>query len=156
VSAQLEPAVTIRRMRRSDVTQVIENERESYSHPWSERIFHDCLRVGYRAWVAEDRAGRVVGHALASIAVGEAHVLNLCVGRAARRRGAASQLLEALMEQVIREGAHVLFLEVRPSNKPARRLYAHYGFERIATRPGYYPAGDGREDALVLARDLAP
>lgn len=143
-------------MRGSDIVHVIENEHASYSHPWNERIFLDCLRVGYRAWVAEDAQDAIVGHALASIAVGEAHVLNLCVGEAARGQGVAGQLLETLIAQATHERAYLLFLEVRRSNKTARRLYVRYGFEQIATRPGYYPAADGREDALLLSLDLAP
>lgn len=156
MSAQLRPRITIRRMRRSDIDHVITIEREAYEAPWSERIFQDCLRVGYRAWVAVSAEDRPVGYALASIAVGEAHVLNLCVQPDMRGAGVAGQLLETLMTQAVAEQAHVLFLEVRPSNKPARRLYARYGFEQVGRRPGYYPAGDGREDALLLSRDLEP
>ena len=156
MSAQLKPDVTIRRMRRSDIERVLVVERSAYECPWSERIFQDCLRVGYYAWVAVDDEGQILGYTLASVAVGEAHVLNICVADHARGTGVAGTLLETLMSQAIAEQAHVLFLEVRPSNRPARRLYARYGFERIATRPGYYPAGDSREDALVLSKDLDP
>lgn len=156
MSAQLKPDIRVRRMRRSDVEQVLAIERNAYECPWSERIFQDCLRVGYRAWVALDGDGRTIGYTLASVAVGEAHVLNLCVDISARGSGVAGLLLETLMVRVIEDQAHVLFLEVRPSNRAARRLYARYGFERIGTRPGYYPAGDGREDALLLSRDLEP
>lgn len=156
MSAQLKPDISIRRMRRSDIERVIAIERSAYECPWSERIFQDCLRVGYRAWVAVDGDGQIIGYTLASVAVGEAHVLNLCLDASARGSGAAGLLLETLMARAIEEGAHLLFLEVRPSNRAARRLYARYGFERIATRPGYYPAGDGREDALLLSRDLEP
>lgn len=156
MSAQPQPDVMIRRMRGSDVEDVIVIERGAYECPWSARIFEDCLRVGYRAWVATNAAGHILGYTLASIAVGEAHVLNLCVAAAARGTGVSGLLLETLMAQAIDEQAHVLFLEVRPSNRPARRLYARYGFERIATRPGYYPVGNSREDALVLSKDLDP
>lgn len=156
MSAQLEPQIGTRRMRRSDIEQVIAIERGAYDYPWSERIFLDCLRVGYRAWVAVDAEGHVIGYTLASVVVGEAHILNLCLAADARGSGAAALLLETLMAQAIDEGAYVLFLEVRPSNRAARRLYARYGFEHIGTRPDYYPAGDGHEDAFLLSRDLEP
>ncbi|AWN16875.1 ribosomal protein S18-alanine N-acetyltransferase [Salinisphaera sp. LB1] len=142
----------VRRMRSQDVAAVLEIERSSYSHPWSERIFHDCLRVGYRAWVV-DRAGRsVAGYALASIAVGEAHLLNLCVAESARGHGAAGRLLDVVIARAAAENANELFLEVRPSNRAARRLYARYGFETRGRRPNYYPHRHGREDALVLSK----
>ena len=52
-------------------------------------------------------------------------------------------------------GAGEAFLEVRPSNLAAIRLYQSMGFEQIGIRRGYYQAPDGREDAIVLRRELA-
>lgn len=86
--------------------------------------------------------------------VDEAHVLNLCVDPARQGRGHAQRLLQQLMEVAGGRGAKSVFLEVRPSNLPARRLYARNGFLQIAVRRGYYPAQTGREDAWVLSRRL--
>ena len=36
-----------RRMTPEDIAQVMEVENEVYEFPWSERIFSDCIRVGY-------------------------------------------------------------------------------------------------------------
>ncbi|MGH6740003.1 MAG: GNAT family N-acetyltransferase, partial [Bradyrhizobium sp.] len=47
-------------------------------------------------------------------------------------------------------GAAIVFLEVRPSNAAAIALYTSAGFAGIATRRSYYPAGDAREDAVVM------
>jgi ribosomal protein S18 acetylase RimI-like enzyme len=47
-----------------------------------------------------------------------------------------------------------MFLEVRVSNERARRFYERNGFAEIGRRRGYYPAAAGREDAIVMARDL--
>ena len=49
-----------------------------------------------------------------------------------------------------------LFLEVRPSNRGAIALYFDEGFNEIGRRPRYYPGRDGREDALVMAKELLP
>ncbi len=53
-----------------------------------------------------------------------------------------------------RHGADSMFLEVRPSNAVALRLYQGMGFDEIGRRRGYYPDEEGREDALILARTL--
>jgi ribosomal protein S18 acetylase RimI-like enzyme len=47
-----------------------------------------------------------------------------------------------------------MLLEVRPSNIPARRLYAQTGFRQVGERRDYYPAANGRENALLLERAL--
>lgn len=146
--------VSVRTMRSRDVPAVLAIERLSYGYPWNERIFRDCLRVGYRGWVAMGWEQGVIGYALMSAAAGEAHVLNLCVAPDARGQGVASRLLEVLIEQAQAERVERLLLEVRPSNSAARKLYKRRGFVRIATRPKYYPAPDGREDALLLALEL--
>lgn len=145
----------VRPMRSADVPAILAIERMSYEYPWSERIFRDCLRVGYRAWVATDMGGQVIGYTLLSVAAGESHVLNLCVAPADRGCGVADLLLDAMISQAEAENAEVMLLEVRPSNKAARRLYKRRGFVRVATRPGYYPAPEGREDALLLSLRLA-
>ena len=57
----------IRPMRADDLSEVIEVEGDAYSHPWSEGIMRDCLRVGYSCWVCE-LGDRIVGHAVMSVA----------------------------------------------------------------------------------------
>jgi ribosomal-protein-alanine N-acetyltransferase len=47
-----------------------------------------------------------------------------------------------------------VFLEVRPSNEIALKLYRSVGFEQIGIRPAYYQADNGREDAVILAATL--
>jgi ribosomal-protein-alanine N-acetyltransferase len=63
-------------------------------------------------------------------------------------------LLREVMRVARHEEARRVFLEVRPSNGPGLALYERFEFKQIARRRGYYPAHEGREDALVLTRDL--
>jgi ribosomal-protein-alanine N-acetyltransferase len=51
-----------------------------------------------------------------------------------------------------RRGVTAALLEVRSSNAQAVALYCKFGFQVIATRPGYY--SDSREDALILKLDM--
>jgi ribosomal-protein-alanine N-acetyltransferase len=63
-------------------------------------------------------------------------------------------LLEHLLTLALAANATIVLLEVRKSNKAAIALYEKYGFKRLGVRKGYYPAANGREDALVLAFDI--
>jgi ribosomal-protein-alanine N-acetyltransferase len=89
-----------------------------------------------------------------SVAVGEAHILNLCVRPELQGCGLSRQMLDHLLELAYPLQVRTVFLEVRISNHRAVRLYAAAGFCEVGIRRGYYPAAKGREDALVLAREL--
>lgn len=138
-----------------DLARVLDVEKRAYPFPWTEGIFRDCLRVGYSAWLVEDADGELLAYALMSMAAGEAHILNLCVEPARQREGLGRFLLDHLMR--IARAAHVnlVLLEVRRSNRGARRLYESAGYRTLGVRKGYYPSAEGREDALVLGYELA-
>lgn len=147
------PDVLIRPMAESDVPEVVAIERASYQFPWSEGIFRDCLRVGYVCRVVAS-ADQVIGYGVMSIGAGEAHILNLCIAALYRCRGVGKHLLDHLVERGCGAGMSEAFLEVRPSNTGAIRLYLSAGFEQVGMRRGYYQAVGGREDAAVLKRTL--
>lgn len=144
---------TIRPMRDDDLDAVWAIERRAYRYPWSKGIFIDCLRVPYVCEILEE-AGRAIGYAIMSLGGDEAHLLNLCLDESVRGRRLGTMLLEHVMQRATREGVRVLYLEVRPSNSHALKLYRDAGFNRVGVRKNYYRAPGGREDALVLARSL--
>ena len=131
----------------------MEIERRSYPYPWTRLIFSDCLHAGYSCWVCE-RQGIIQGYGIISIAAGEAHLLNICVGPEWQGRGLGRRLLRRMFRLAGERNADTLFLEVRESNRTARQLYESEGFVEIGQRRGYYPRDHGREDALVYAKPL--
>lgn len=148
------PEIQIRAMTEADLPSVVAVERNAYQFPWSEGIFRDCLRVGYTCRVVE-LAGEVIGHGILSVGAGEAHVLNVCVREEFRCRGVGRRLMDYLLERGRAAGMTEAFLEVRPSNTAAIRLYQSMGFRQVGLRRGYYQAVGGREDAAVLRKALA-
>ena len=88
-------------------------------------------------------------------AAGEAHLLNLTVAPAWRRRGLGRDLLGHCLANACEQGVGTIFLEVRVSNAGATALYRNSGFVDLAVRRAYYPAREGREDALIMKKDLA-
>jgi ribosomal-protein-alanine N-acetyltransferase len=147
------PEIRIRPMTEADVSEVFAVERASYQFPWSEGIFRDCLRVGYVCRVLTLES-QVIGYGVMSVGAGEAHILNLCVADAYRCRGLGRRMLGYLLERGVTAGMSEAFLEVRPSNTAAIRLYQAIGFEQVGMRRGYYQAAGGREDAAVLRLTL--
>ena len=141
-------------MQLRDLDEVLRIENEVYPFPWTRGNFEDGLRAGYCAWTLRSgvggRAGPMIAYAVVMIAVDEAHLLNLSVAGGWQRGGYGWRMLEWMAQQARDHGARSMLLEVRPSNLPAQRLYQRYGFGRIGIRRGYYPAREGREDALVM------
>ena len=140
-------------MGHDDLSMVSDIERRSHEFPWSHGVFRDCLLAGYHCVVLE-RDHRVAGYGILSIAAGEAHILNLCVDPNYRSLGYGELVLDAILAQSRAANVREIFLEVRPSNVTALALYRKKGFHRVARRPAYYQASEGREDAAVLAKKL--
>jgi len=147
------PRGRLRPMREGDVDAVMVIERRAYPFPWTHGIFRDCLRADYPAWLLHE-GGHILGYGVLSVAADEAHVLNLCIDPDEHGRGLGRRLLRALLRLAQGQGARRVFLEVRPSNPHAIALYEDEGFNEIGRRPRYYPAHVGREDAIVMAKEL--
>ena len=143
----------VRRMQLADLPDVLKNERLGYMHPWTEGVFRDCLRNGQECWLLMS-SNLNVGHGILSIATGESHLLNVCVHPDFQGHGFGRILVEHVLERARAGKASTIFLEVRPSNVAACELYDKLGFNEVGIRENYYPAKVGREDALVLAKEL--
>lgn len=143
----------MRPMRGEDVPEVMRVEELAYPFPWTEGIFLDCMRIGYCCWVVE-WVGEIAGYGVMSVAAGECHILNLCVHPDVRRQGLGRLMLRRLLALGRARNADTAFLEVRGSNRSAVGLYVAEGFCEVGTRRGYYPAAQGREDAVIMARPL--
>ena len=157
MSAQLDAVPLFRPMREEDLDHVMLTESRAYQSPWTRGIFRDCLRASYSCWVMEVE-GAIRGHGVLSVAVGETHILNVCIDPELQGQGYGRSLLLHLLELSTDYGAKMALLEVRPSNQAAVRLYESVGFSEVGRRKDYYPGGPdggpGREDALVMALGL--
>lgn len=153
MNAILQPKTGLRPMQLDDLDQIMEIEPQIYSHPWSRGNFSDSLHAGYSCWVYE-LEGQFIGYAVMMMVLDEAHVLNISIARDYQGRGLGRALLQNLIDVARRRGAQIMFLEVRPSNLAARGLYDSMGFNEFSVRKGYYPAKDGREDAILMGLAL--
>ena len=149
MNARVLHAITYRRMTEADLDAVVAIESEVHAHPWTRGNFADSLESGYECWAAE-RGARVVAYGVLMIGAGDAHLLNLSVAADWQRQGIGAEFTRFFVKLAGDYGAQKLFLEVRPSNTPARALYARSGFAEVGLRRDYYPADGGREDAVVM------
>ncbi|MFT5350143.1 MAG: ribosomal-protein-alanine N-acetyltransferase [Planctomycetota bacterium] len=155
MSAVLSQAMLVfRPMVEDDLESIMRVELAAYEYPWSEAIFRDCLRVGYCCWILESDDD-FIAYGVMSVGGGESHILNLCVRPDYQNNGMGKEMLNHLMEIARHHNAQTVFLEVRPTNEVAIKLYNTAGFNEIGIRENYYPSDSGKEDALIMARNLS-
>jgi len=143
----------MRAMTSADLPAVLAIENASQPTPWSEGNFRDCLRGAYRCRVAAVD-GEPVGFMILSSVLDERHLLNVAVASARQRRGLALWMLEDELDEARTASMSVMYLEVRAGNDGAQSLYRRLGFVENGRRKGYYRAGTGREDAVLMMLEL--
>ena len=101
-----------------------------------------------------DVDGEPVGFMILSSVLDERHLLNVAVAPARQRRGLALWMLEDELDEARTASMSVMYLEVRAGNDGAQSLYRRLGFVENGRRKGYYRAGAGREDAVLMMLEL--
>jgi len=144
----------IRRMRESDLDEILRIEKTSFLSPWSRCAFENEMRAAYAYPMVMTQAPPppIQGYLCFWVLSDECHILNLAVHPDCRRRGVASRLIENLLDVCKAQRILACYLEVRASNEIARTLYGKFGFRRDGVRRKYYT--DTGEDALVMKRRI--
>jgi ribosomal-protein-alanine N-acetyltransferase len=135
-------AITIEKMIKEDLDQVLEIEQASFTMPWSRNLFLAEFRNKPISLMLVARSGaegrEVVGYIVCWVFVDELHILDLATKISFRRKGIARQLVLAALRTGYEWGARKAFLEVRESNIAALELYAGLGFVQTQVRVEYY------------------
>jgi len=146
--------LTVRDVRNVDLDAIAELERLSFPVPWKREFFASEVGAPHRFnRVVRTPDGRLAGYVFCAFAGGEVHVNKIAVDPSCRRRGIAHLLMQEVLDLSVRIRAEEIYLEVRPSNDPARNFYSSLGFRDVGRRPQYYADG---EDALVMSLFLTP
>lgn len=142
--------VTIRRMEKSDVDDVVKLEELSYGeHHWSKESFYNELSNNLaHYYCAVDEEDKLLAYTGCWHIFDEAHITTLSVHPDFRKKGIAQKLIFRLIDDCYKNKIKYITLEVRESNVPAISLYEKNGFKSIGTRKGYYQ--DNNENALIM------
>ena len=138
-------------MNETHIEPIAEIEKLCFSDPWSVNSIGSELKNPLSLWLVAQDGDRVAGYVGSQTVLGEADMMNIAVHPDYRRQGIGEQLVTRLVEQLRRQGSHILMLEVRISNGPAIALYEKLGFFQVGRRPNYYR--NPREDALLLKKE---
>lgn len=128
-------------------------EKASHAFPWTQSTFTSNQGERYLnlKLTCNDT---LVAFAITQVVLDEATLFNIAVHPSHQRQGHGRHLLEQLIETLEARGITTLWLEVRASNANAIALYEQLGFNEVSVRRNYYPAANGREDAVIMALPL--
>lgn len=128
-------------------------EKASHAFPWTESTFTSNQGERYLnlKLTCNDT---LVAFAITQMVLDEATLFNIAVHPSHQRQGHGRHLLEQLIETLEARDITTLWLEVRASNANAIALYEQLGFNEVSVRRNYYPAANGREDAVIMALPL--
>lgn len=143
-------AVEIRRMRASDLPQVMLIELTTFTMPWSEATFRGLLRRKDSDLLVAELKGNVAGYAVFWSVLDQGELGNVAVDDEIRGHGIGTKLIQAVLDCAYERGVREVFLEVRKSNVRAQDLYKSFGFTEVGRRRNYYL--EPLEDALVMKK----
>lgn len=140
--------MNIRSMQAADCQAVLGIERQCMGKPWSLSQIRSELDQGGGLRLVADHDGMVSGFVLFRCCLPEAELLRIAVHSERYGQGVGAALLEEGLSRLGRCGVESCYLEVRSSNRAARKLYARCGFGEIGRRPRYY--NSPQEDAVLM------
>lgn len=134
-----------------EIARILADSFDSPEQRWSAGSVAGTLAVpGTVALLAAEAC------AILRTAADEAEILTVAVLPEVRGRGRAAGLVRACLAEAAAAGALRIQLEVAGSNAAARALYLSAGFTETGRRHGYYRGPGGREDAIVMTREITP
>ena len=131
---------------------ILEIENRSFPAPWSQRAFIQEIENPISHIWALLADNQLVGYICFWLFDREIQLINIAVHPDETGKGLGHHLMIRMIETGLSKGSQYIWLEVRPSNLPAKRLYHRLGFEEIGRRRGYYR--ETKEDAIVMVLPL--
>ena len=135
----------------ADLDAICAIDANSFKQPWARASFQSAQGDAARSVFLVLQSEEICAFGLAWSVGEEAEIATLAVAPGARGNGLGETILRALLERLAARAVREVFLEVRPSNEQARKLYRKLGFIPVGERANYYADG---ESALVLKKTM--
>ncbi len=138
----------IKKMTASHIEAVEKIEIECFSVPWSEFALREELTNPLARFFVLEEDGQVVGYIGSHNVLGEVYITNVAVLKNQRGNGYGEALVRFLVNEMNKENADFVTLEVRKSNETAISLYEKTGFQQVGYRKGFYE--QPKEDGILM------
>lgn len=138
----------------SDLDCLLAIEEKGHVSPWSRQMLSDSLSASYICKKLVNGKD-IIGFFILLDGEDFGEILNIVIAPTYQGKGLGRELISILIREAVSRGFERVFLEVRTSNKIARKLYHSVGFEQVGVRKNYYRTCNGKEDGLVMELDLS-
>ena len=146
---------SLRWMEEKDLDSVLSIENASFPHPWRRTTFIgelSNLPISEPFVIVFGLEETVAGYIILWHIREEVQISNFAIHPEHRRAGLGEAVLRHMLKRYESRGAQEIFLEVRPSNRAAIRLYEKLGFQKLGVRKNYYLSPV--EDALIMGKSF--
>ncbi len=140
----------IRPMTEEDVEAVFLIEENSFPDPWSRKSIRGTLRENNSYMLVAEENGVIAGFLNSTFLFDELNLNRIAVLKEFRRKKAAAQLIQNMLDFCKNNGIKRVMLEVRKSNIPAQALYKSFGFTLLGERPNFYQ--NPLESGLIMEK----
>lgn len=137
----------IRPCTEADIPTLAAIAAESFSDPWSERMFMETWSAPYNTIWCSIKDSKIIGYLVLSKGPDAYTIEDIAVLPAFRGRGIGYALLQFILQEAPEK---TYWLEVRASNQAAQNLYRRSGFIEVGRRKAYYD--QPIEDAVLMTR----
>ncbi len=130
----------------------IENQAKNFA--WTQQMLSSSINSQHIFSVLSNDQ-KIIGFYILLDCIDCFEILNIVIAPSYQSKGLGSYLLSQLFIQVKSANQNKIFLEVRVSNQSALNFYLKHGFEEVSRRKNYYPTQNGKEDGIIMVKNLA-
>ncbi len=139
------------KMKKSDLSQVLEIENRVFSDPWPRKFFEDDLNNEFSTYYLLKNDDEIIGYGGLWFMFENCDLVNIAIDDKYQGLGYGEKLLKLLIREALLKECEFMHLEVRKSNLKAFNLYEKMGFIKTRVRKGYY---EDNEDAIDMVKGL--
>ncbi len=135
-----------------DVDDLAKLEFESFASPWTkEQYLYEIQNNEFATiWLLKEN-DKLLGYIDYWLLFDQGEINKICVLKDMQGQGLGSKLMQMALDELYKNGAFSLTLEVRVSNEKAIKFYEKYGFEIKVRKKNYYTDG---EDCYMMMKLL--
>lgn len=141
--------IRFRKLTEDDIEQVAKLEQENFADAWSVSSIRETFLQAQALIAVAEVEGKIVGYCILYHVLDEGEIARIAVSNSFRRQGIGQGILDFVFQYCREEQVRRLLLDVRESNRNARKFYEQYGFMEDGIRKAFYD--NPKEDAVLMS-----